>query len=91
MKEITLPIKCSTLKDVYEEITIIMVAMIVITSFVITVSWWEVLYYVQPSNVGIMVVFTSAAMVCLLVVMVLMSIVYDNLPAITCIKDEETK
>lgn len=91
MKEIVLPIKCSTLKDVYENMIIITIAMIVITSFVITVSWWDVQYYLQPSNFGILFIFTTAGVVCGFVILTALLVIYDNLPSLTCIKDEETK
>lgn len=68
---------------------VVMISTIIITSFVIVVSWWGVLYYHYASNVDKMCIFSIAAAICAVVVINILSIIYDNLPGLTCIKDEE--
>jgi hypothetical protein len=95
MKEIVLPIKCSTVKRWYDLIFYTMAFMTSLTSCVIVWTWRDaVMHGYSPDNPIWKLTLLPCAEWCVIVtffgsILILITFVVDHLPNLTCIKDEE--
>ena len=89
-KEIVLPIKCSTVKRARSHLDLIIYCEMILLSLIVTAMYGEVFWYAYPSNIGYAMIVIPAVVVDFVVCMVICGVIYDYLPSLGCIKDEET-
>ncbi|MCK9593345.1 MAG: hypothetical protein M0Q91_15175 [Methanoregula sp.] len=95
MKEITLPIKCSTVKKANSMLEYVLFAELTVLSGLGTFAFLYLIYMVEfhtdfvYANVNEFILYYFSAIIPLMWIIVVNPFKY--LPAITCIKDEETK